>query len=100
MSDNQTTRAAEPAVGNPYENAMAQFDAVAKIMRLEDGIRSELRACQRELTVHFPVQMDDGSRRMFTGYRVQHNNALGPTRAAFATPPTSASTRSGPWRRG
>ena len=78
MSDSQATRAAEPAVGNPYENAMTQFDAVAEIMHLEDGIRRELRACQRELTVHFPVQMDNGSRRMFTGYRVQHNNALGP----------------------
>ena len=78
MPETKKARAAEPAVGNPYEDAMTQFDAVAEIMHLEDGIRSELRACQRELTVHFPVQMDDGSRRMFTGYRVQHNNALGP----------------------
>jgi glutamate dehydrogenase (NAD(P)+) len=78
VPETKKARAAEPAVGNPYENAMTQFDAVAEIIHLEDGIRSELRTCQRELTVHFPVQMDDGSRRMFTGYRVQHNNALGP----------------------
>lgn len=68
----------EPAVGNPFENAVAQFDAVADLIRLDGGIRNELRTCQRELTVNFPVQMDDGSRKMFTGYRVQHNNALGP----------------------
>jgi len=78
MNDSPVTRVAEPAVGNPFENAVAQFDAVAEIMHLDDGIRRELRTCQRELTVNFPVQMDDGSRRMFTGYRVQHNNALGP----------------------
>ena len=74
----EATRFMEPAVGNPYENAIAQFDAVAEIMNLDDGIRAELRTCQRELTVNFPVQMDDGSTRMFTGYRVQHSNALGP----------------------
>jgi glutamate dehydrogenase (NAD(P)+) len=78
MSDGQTTKVMEKAAGNPYENALAQFDAVADIMGLDHGIRAELRACQHELTVNLPVQMDDGTRRMFTGYRCQHNNALGP----------------------
>ena len=78
MSEEQATRVMEPAAGNPFKNAVAQFDAVADLIHLDGGIRSELRTCQRELTVNFPVQMDDGSRKMFTGYRVQHNNALGP----------------------
>jgi glutamate dehydrogenase (NAD(P)+) len=68
----------ERAAGNPFQNALAQFDAVADILDLDAGIRAELRTCQHELTVNFPVQMDSGERRMFTGYRCQHNNALGP----------------------
>lgn len=78
MSDSQAMPVVEPAVGNPWENAQAQFDAVAEIMNLDDDIRRELRTPQRELTVNFPVRMDDGSVQMFTGYRVQHNSALGP----------------------
>jgi glutamate dehydrogenase (NAD(P)+) len=78
MSDGQTTKVMEQAAGNPFQNALAQFDAVADILGLDDGIRAELRTCQHELTVNFPVQMDNGTRRMFKGYRCQHNNALGP----------------------
>jgi len=46
-------------------------------------MRAILAACKRELSVHFPVQMDDGSTRVFSGYRVQHNLARGPAKGGI-----------------
>src|SRR5512140_1859032 len=63
---------------NPYEIAQEQFDLAADKMGLEEGLRGILRGPKRELTVHFPVRMDDGSIKSFTGYRVQHNMTRGP----------------------
>src|ERR671933_626341 len=63
---------------SPYEIAQEQFDLAAERMGLEDDLRHVLRVPKRELTVHFPVRMDDGHIRSFTGYRVQHNLARGP----------------------
>jgi glutamate dehydrogenase (NAD(P)+) len=62
----------------PYEIAQEQFDLAAEFMGLEDDLRAVLRVPKRELTTHFPVRMDDGSVRAFTGYRVQHNVTRGP----------------------
>jgi glutamate dehydrogenase (NAD(P)+) len=53
------------------------FHGIADRLHLEDSIRQVLSHCQRELTVNFPVQMDDGSIKVFTGYRVEHNTARG-----------------------
>ena len=61
-----------------YENVLAQFGKAADLMGLDPQIRKILSTTQNEITVHFPVKMDDGHIRMFTGYRVQHNNVLGP----------------------
>jgi glutamate dehydrogenase (NAD(P)+) len=63
---------------SPYEIAQEQFDLAADMMGLEDDLRGILRVPKRELTVHFPVRMDDGTIKSFTGYRVQHNLARGP----------------------
>jgi glutamate dehydrogenase (NAD(P)+) len=57
--------------------AQAQFNAVADRLQLDQGMRDVLSSCQRELTVHFPVKLDDGRIHVFTGYRVQHNRARG-----------------------
>lgn len=65
---------------NAYEVACRQFDKAAQHLALADGIASFLRVPQRELTVNFPVKMDGGSVQIFTGYRVQHNTARGPTK--------------------
>jgi len=62
----------------PLATALAQFQAAADRLGLGEGLRRLLASCKRELTVHFPVRMDDGSVRVFTGYRVQHNLARGP----------------------
>jgi len=61
-----------------YEKASAQFDKAADAMDLDADIRKILSRTTNEVIVHFPVTMDDGRLEMFTGYRVQHNNALGP----------------------
>ena len=53
-----------------YAVALGQLERVFDFMDLDADMRAYLRTCQRELIVHFPVQMDDGAIRMFTGFRV------------------------------
>ena len=59
-------------------NVMRQFDNAANRIGLNPNIRKILEVTNTELIVHFPVRMDSGGVEIFTGYRVQHNNALGP----------------------
>ncbi len=66
-----------------FANAVRQFDIAANILDLEEGMRQILSHCQRELTVNFPVEMDDGSVQVFTGHRVQHNNGPGPSKGGM-----------------
>lgn len=68
---------------NPFRIAQQQFDMAADILNLPDSIRAVLRVPQRELTVNFPVKMDDGNIRVFTGYRVQHNLGRGPVKGGI-----------------
>src|SRR5437764_1093151 len=72
---------------NAWEMALMQLDTVAGLLRLEPGMHDLLRHPKRELTVHFPVRMDDGSLRIFTGHRVQHNVSLGPTKGGIRYSP-------------
>ncbi len=62
----------------PLETAMQQVDIVAAKLHLDVGLYDKIRHTKRELIVHFPVKMDDGSIKVFTGFRVQHNLARGP----------------------
>jgi glutamate dehydrogenase (NAD(P)+) len=66
-----------------FEIAVEQFDNAAKYLNLDPGVVAILRTPKRELTVHFPVKMDDGSVKIFTGYRVQHNTAAGPAKGGI-----------------
>jgi glutamate dehydrogenase (NAD(P)+) len=61
-----------------YANVVKQFNKAADLMNLDPNIRRILATTTNEIVVHFPVRMDDGRVEVFTGYRVQHNNALGP----------------------
>lgn len=61
-----------------YANVTRQFDKAADLMGLDPEIRKILARTTNEIVVNFPVEMDSGHIKMFTGYRVQHNNALGP----------------------
>jgi glutamate dehydrogenase (NAD(P)+) len=63
---------------NVWEMAQRQLDEVALLIGLNESIHGYLRQPKRVLEVSLPVRMDDGSFRMFTGYRVQHNLARGP----------------------
>lgn len=66
-----------------FDMAVEQFNIAADILQLEDGMRARLSTCQREMTVHFPVRMDDGSVQVFEGHRVQHNRMPGPTKGGI-----------------
>jgi len=68
---------------NPWLVAQRQFDLAAERLNLDDGMRRVLREPRRELTVHFPVHMDDGSVEVFTGFRVQHNLGRGPAKGGI-----------------
>ncbi len=61
-----------------YETVMVQFNRAADLMGLDPEIRKILSSITNEIVVTFPVVMDSGCVQMFTGYRVQHNNVLGP----------------------
>ena len=76
-----TENAAAPI--NAWQVAQHQFDLAAEMLDLDPGLRSVLREPRRELTVHFPVHMDDGSVEVFTGYRVQHNLTRGPAKGGI-----------------
>jgi glutamate dehydrogenase (NAD(P)+) len=76
-----TEKVADPI--NPWVVAQQQFDLAAEMLNLDEGMRRVLREPRRELTVHFPVKMDDGSVKVFTGYRVQHNLGRGPAKGGI-----------------
>ncbi len=63
---------------NPFVVAQRQFDRAASYLDLDEGLRELLKTPKRQLVVSIPVKMDDGSLRVFEGYRVQHNIARGP----------------------
>ena len=72
---------------NPYDIAVAQFDEAADRLNLSQGMRALLRKPKRELIINFPVYMDNGDMKMFTGYRVQHNLARGPAKGGIRFSP-------------
>jgi glutamate dehydrogenase/leucine dehydrogenase len=71
------------SVINPFDTAKRQVDIVAEILGLDAGVWDALKHPKRELTVNFPVRMDDGTYRIYTGYRVQYNMARGPTKGGI-----------------
>ena len=73
---------------DPWEVATRQFDTAADKLHLDPNMRAILRECQRELTVHFPVRMEDGAVKVFTGYRIQHNTSRGPGKGGIRYHPS------------
>lgn len=73
---------------NPYQVAVDQVRSAATALKLDEGTVDILVRSRRELVINFPVKMDDGSLRVFTGYRVQHNNARGPYKGGIRYHPT------------
>ena len=68
---------------NPFAVAQSQFDRVADQLRLTGEVRQILRWPVREFRFQISVHMDDGSNRVFLGYRVQHNDARGPCKGGI-----------------
>ncbi len=80
--------ASEEKRRSAYEVAKAQFHAAAQYLNLPEDIQEFLLTPKRELIVHFPVIMDDGKLRMFTGYRVHHSTVKGPTKGGIRYHPS------------
>ncbi len=76
-------RALEPLHPNPFANSQKQLDEAAAIIGLDSAVHELLRWPLRELHVTMPVRMDDGSTKIFHGFRVQHNDARGPNKGGI-----------------
>lgn len=72
-----------PEKPNPFEVAQRQLDMAAQILRLDPGVHALLREPMRELHVTIPVRMDDGTVKVFKGFRVQYNDARGPAKGGI-----------------
>ncbi len=70
-------------VFNPFEMAQSQFDKAADVLELDQPTRDLLRNPLREYHFSIPVRMDDGKFRVFRGFRVQHNDARGPSKGGI-----------------
>jgi glutamate dehydrogenase (NAD(P)+) len=68
---------------NPFSIAQQQFDIAAKILNLDPRLRAVLREPVRELHVSLPIRMDDGDVKVFKGFRVQYNDARGPSKGGI-----------------
>ncbi|MHB1482588.1 MAG: Glu/Leu/Phe/Val family dehydrogenase, partial [Bellilinea sp.] len=68
---------------NEFEMAQRQFDQVAELLKLDPQVREILRWPLREFAFRIPVRMDDGTIRVFQGFRVQHNDARGPNKGGI-----------------
>lgn len=63
---------------NPFETALAQLKRAASLTSIDANVLERLHHTKREVMISIPIMMDDGSQKIFTGYRVEHNNARGP----------------------
>jgi glutamate dehydrogenase (NAD(P)+) len=70
-----------------YESMAARYDVAAQKLGLDEGLSNYLRTPNREIIVHIPVDMDDGTLRVFDGYRVQHSIARGPCKGGLRYSP-------------
>jgi len=68
---------------NAFQMIVRQIDAVCERLKVKEAWRLRLGNCERELTVHFPVKMDDGRVKVFTGYRIVHNDTRGPAKGGL-----------------
>ncbi|MGI8848285.1 MAG: Glu/Leu/Phe/Val family dehydrogenase [Candidatus Dormibacteria bacterium] len=77
------TQAASAGSHLPSATACQLFDLAADRLGLDESLRCVLRGIKREFVVHFPVEMDDGTFEVFTGFRVQHNIVRGPAKGGI-----------------
>ena len=68
---------------NPYENMLSVLESAARMLGLEEDDYVTIKYPERELKVSIPVKMDDGSLKVFEGYRVQHSSLRGPCKGGI-----------------
>ena len=88
MTNEQTVEKPKPAKKSMLDNVLEQFNHAADKIDLNPNVRKILSITNTEIIIHFPVRMDNGDVEIFTGYRVQHNNALGPYKGGLRYHPT------------
>lgn len=88
MINEQTVEKPKPVKKGMLDNVLEQFDHAADQIELNPNVRKILRITNTEIIINFPVRMDNGDVEIFTGYRVQHNNALGPYKGGLRFHPT------------
>ncbi len=74
-------------IDNPYESMMVRFDKAAEMINLDEGVYNYLKLPVKQVIVSIPVQLDNGKIVAFEGYRVIHNNALGPSKGGVRYAP-------------
>ncbi len=79
---------------NSFQIAQAQFDKVAEYLGLDSATKDLLRYPLREFQFAIPVRMDDGTVKVFRGFRVQHNDARGPGKGGIRFHPQETISRS------
>ncbi len=72
---------------NPFESMMERFDVAAELLELERGVYEYLKTPVKQVTVSIPIQMDNGEIEVFEGYRIIHNDALGPSKGGIRYAP-------------
>lgn len=72
-----------------FKVVQSYLDGASELIQLPNYLRTILPEPKNEIIVHFPVKMDNGEMRIFKGYRIQHNNILGPYKGGFRFHPTS-----------
>jgi glutamate dehydrogenase (NAD(P)+) len=88
MTNTQTVEKPQPVKRGMLDNVLEQFNHAADKIDLNPNVRKILSITNTEIIIHFPVRMDNGDVEIFTGYRVQHNNALGPYKGGLRYHPT------------
>ena len=83
MSDDAVLAAVAAHLDNPFRIAQAQLVEANKFLKLSDGCLATLMEPMRELHVTLPIKMDDGNVKVFKGFRVQYNDARGPTKGGL-----------------
>ena len=83
MVERQQAAVSQGEATNPFVMVQQQIDAICERIGVSEACRLRLKECERELTVHFPVKMDNGRVKIFTGYRVQHNDSRGPAKGGI-----------------
>lgn len=68
---------------SPLDVARKQIDIVGQYLDVDKGLLEKLKQTKRDVIVHFPVKMDDGSMRVYTGYRVVHSDTRGPAKGGI-----------------